>query len=677
MTEETHTLDTLLQQETPIAQPTCPPVSKSVLALLLVGATLTVYLPAARGGYVWDDKLHLLDNPVLKSGGLARAWVPGTYINYWPLTFSTYWLEDKLWGVANPMGFHLVNILLHVGCALLIWHVLQRVFSVRANTPTSEWGALVGAAIFALHPVNVESVAWVAQLKNVLSLFLTLSALWLYLHHERSGRWQPYVLAVCLFALSTLAKGMGVTLPVVLLALAWWQRGQIDWRDVRRVLPFLIIGAVMACVEVAMQKEGQPWEVPRTDSMLSRAAVAGWCVWFYLYKLVWPLNLSFVYPRWTVDDGQLLSFVPDVVLLGATLVAWLKRRTWGRGLFMLLSCYVALLLPVLGFANIYFMRYSFVADHWQYAAMIVPAACLGAWLATAARGNASRVIVGAATLAMLVCLGALTYLRAGIYKDEETLWHDVLHRNPDAWMAHHNLGNFLANHGRAQEAVVRYQSAIRLKSDDFQALNNLGVILSRLDRSEEAIDTFERALLIRTDYELARQNLIPEYKRLGNLALVGTGDYKAARRYYGRLTQLAPADAEAHYRLSVALIETGDVPQAVKELQVAITLNPTLLAAHDLLARTLATRTPADGGNPDLAVKAALQACTLTSYSDPSRLDTLAIAYAAAGQFATAVATEERALDLLRLRRPDSRDLFEALQAHRSLFRAGKPYRAP
>jgi tetratricopeptide (TPR) repeat protein len=678
VTEETQTLDPQSARNTSAVQSTRLPISRGEVlsALLLVAAALVVYWPATRGGYVWDDNLHLLDNPVLKSGGLAKTWVPGTYINYWPLTFSTYWLEDKLWGVSHPAGFHLVNILLHVGCALLLWQVLRQVFSARAHSSTNWWwGPLFGAAIFALHPVNVESVAWVTQLKNVLSLFLTLCALWLYLHHERTGRWQSYVLAVCVFALSTLAKGMGVTLPAVLLALAWWQRGRIEWRDVRRVLPFLIIGGVMAYVEVAMQKEGQPWEVPRTDGLLSRVAAAGWCVWFYLYKLVWPLNLSFVYPRWTVDSGKLLSFAPDVFLIGALVVAWLRRRTWGRGLFMLLSCYVALLFPVLGFANIYFMRYSLVADHWQYAAMIVPAAALGVWLASAARGRTSQVVVGATTATMLVCLGALTFVRAGTYKDEETLWQDVLARNPGSWMAHHNLANFLANHGRAQEAVVRYESAVRLKSDDFQAFNNLGVMLSRLGRSEDAIVNFERALAIRGDYDRARQNLIPEYRRLGDQSLIGVRDYNTARRSYLRLTQLTPSDAVAHYGLSVALIETGDVPQAAKELQTAVTLNPTFLAAYDLLARTLATRTPADGGNPDLALKAALQACALTSYSDPSRLDTLAMAYASADRFSTALATEQRALDLVR--RSGSRDLLETLQAHSNLFRAGKPYREP
>ena len=261
------------------------------------------------------------------------------------------------------------------------------------------------------------------------------------------------------------------------------------------------------------------------------------------------------------------------------------------------------------------------------------------------------------------------------YKDEETLWQDVLARNPGSWMAHHNLANFLANHGRAQEAVVRYESAVRLKSDDFQAFNNLGVMLSRLGRSEDAIVNFERALAIRGDYDRARQNLIPEYRRLGDQSLIGVRDYNTARRSYLRLTQLTPSDAVAHYGLSVALIETGDVPQAAKELQTAVTLNPTFLAAYDLLARTLATRTPADGGNPDLALKAALQACALTSYSDPSRLDTLAMAYASADRFSTALATEQRALDLVR--RSGSRDLLETLQAHSNLFRAGKPYREP
>ena len=704
LSRDTHVPRDVLSEEKDTRERVCAPAAQTavtssphlrwgqmLVALLLVGATFVVYLPALGGGYVWDDDLHLLNNPVLRPGGLAKIWVPGTYINYWPLTFSIYWLEDKLWGIAHPIGFHLVNVLLHSVCALLVWRVLLRVHvqgvdkgpafdetqrpRLEADWGTTSSGALLGAAIFALHPVNVESVAWVAQLKNVLSLFLTLLVVLFYLRHERTGEWGIYVLAVAVFGLSTLAKGMGVTLAFVLLALAWWQRGKISRRDVWRVAPFLVIGLVMACVEVAMQNEGQPWAVPRTDSQLARLAGAGWCVWFYLYKLFWPLNLSFVYPRWTINSGELRSFVPDALLLGTMFVAWWQRRSWGRGLFMLLFCYVALLLPVLGFANIYFMRYSLVADHWQYAAMIVPAAGVGARLAAWARRGIPQIAVSVGVVVMLGSLGALTYRQAGIYKDVETLWGDVIKRNPDSWMPRHNLGNWLANRGRVEEAVVHYEAVVRLKPDDFQAYNNLGVMLQRLDRPQEAIVNFERALEINADYALARQNLIPEYKRLGKRLLSGERDYEAARRYYIRATQLAPDDTDAHFGLGVALIGTANMSEAVDELQKAVTLSPAFVDAHDTLARILATRAPADGGNPDRAIREALQACVLTAYQDGLRLDALAIAYASAGRFDEAVATQKKALQLVQ--GPWSQDLVSVLQAHLNLFRAGRPYRGP
>jgi tetratricopeptide (TPR) repeat protein len=226
-----------------------------------------------------------------------------------------------------------------------------------------------------------------------------------------------------------------------------------------------------------------------------------------LYKLFWPVNLSFVYPRWTIDGGALLSFVPDVLLLAVVTVAWWQRRSWGRGLFMVLVCYVALLLPVLGFANIYFMRYSLVADHWQYAAMIVPVAGVAALVAGWARRRSSRIVVAAGALLLLGTLGALTYRQAGVYKDVETLWADVLRQNPESWLAHHSLGNWLANRGRLQEAVEHYKAVVRLKPDDFQAYNNLGVMLNRLCRPGEARVNFERALAINGNYGLARQNL--------------------------------------------------------------------------------------------------------------------------------------------------------------------------
>jgi tetratricopeptide (TPR) repeat protein len=230
-------------------------------------------------------------------------------------------------------------------------------------------------------------------------------------------------------------------------------------------------------------------------------------VWFYLYKLIWPLNLCFVYPRWAIDGGRWQSFVPDIVLLTLLLVTWRHRQSWGRGPFMVLSCYVALLLPVLGFANIYFMRYSLVADHWQYAAMIVPAAGMGALFATGARRGTQGIVIAAVVVVLLAGLGTLTYAQTRIYQDTETLWRAVFTCNPDSWMPHHDLGNLLANRRQAEEAVEQYKAAVRLKPDDFQAYNNMGVMLRSLGREQEAIEMFRKALWIKPDYGLARRNL--------------------------------------------------------------------------------------------------------------------------------------------------------------------------
>ena len=203
----------------------------------------SVYQPAWHGGFLWDDDSHLLNNPVLRPGALAEVWVPGTYINYWPITFAAYWFQYKLWGL-QPLGYHLVNLALHAISSLLVWRLL-----VRLRVP----GAMFAAAIFALHPVNVESVAWIAQLKGVLSLLLTLVSVLLYVGHERyGGRWR-YAAAVAAFLLSGLAKGAAVTLPIVLLSLAWWRRGRIAWRDLLRVMPFMLIGAAVAGVEIWSQ----------------------------------------------------------------------------------------------------------------------------------------------------------------------------------------------------------------------------------------------------------------------------------------------------------------------------------------------------------------------------------------------------------------------------------------
>ena len=338
---------------------------------------------------------------------------------------------------------------------------------------------------------------------------------------------------------------------------------------------------------------------------------------------------------------------------------------------MVLLCYVALLVPVLGFANIYFMRYSLVADHWQAAAMIVPAAGVGALLAAWANWGQPRIAVTAGALALLACLGTFPYQQTRIYKDTETLWTDVLSRNPDSWMAHQNLGNWSANQGRVREAAVQLDATVRLKPDDFSGVQQPGDD-ARQDRSGRGR---HRQLRAGTRDQTGLCARPPEpglrSKQQGRL-LLGTRDADS-RTYYLRATQLAPDDVEAHYGLALALMNLNDVPYAVAELQKTVTLAPVSIEAHDALARILATHAPADGGDPNRALSEAQRACELTGYQDGLRLDTLALAYAAGGRFADAVATEEKALRLITGSAPP--DLVNQLQAHLNLFRAGQPYR--
>jgi tetratricopeptide (TPR) repeat protein len=585
-----------------------------LLGFFLVVATLMAYQPVWHAGFIWDDDTFLTANPAIKSAdGLYRLWFTASTPDYFPMTSSMLWLEWRLWA-NNPLGYHLVNVLLHGLSAVLLWRVL-----LRLNIP----GALLAAALFALHPVNVESVAWITERKNTLSMFFYAGTLLCWLKFEDSGRGRWYGLALAAFALALLSKTAVALLPVVLLGIAWWRRGRVGWKDVRRVVPFFVMAAALCWVTAWFQYHlAIGLDVVRTDGFWSRLAGAGWAVWFYIYKAVLPLNLAFVYPRWQIDAGNVLSYLPLVLLVAAFVLSWRGRRGWGKALFFGLAYFVVMLLPVLGFLNIYFMRYSLVADHWEYFAIVGPIALAAAII--------KKPVVAAA---LLLTLGTLTWKQCGMYTNLETLWQTTLRLNPKCGMAQYNLGSALLQAGRPEEAISHLQRALEIDPGNAQAHNNLGSAFLQQGRVDEAITHFQNALQVNPGYE------------------------------------------DAHVNLGIALLQKGRMDEAINHFQKALQLKPADPDIQNNLALFLATCPQASLRNGNKAVELARQANELTGGENPIILRTLAAAFAEAGRFSEAVETAQRALHLAGAQ--SNTKLAGQLQYEMKLYQAGSPFHGP
>jgi len=523
-------------------------------AAFLILLTLALYFPATRAGFIWDDDTHLTDHILTRPGGLRDIWLMSPkQPNYWPVTWTSLWVEWQLWGAEVPRGYHTVNILLHTLNALLIWRVLRHL-----AVP----GAWLAALIFAVHPVNVETAAWVTQRKNLLAMFFYLLAIRAYLHYEDEARRRWYALALATFLLALLSKTSVVMLPVVLLLCAWWRRGRIMRGDLWRTTPFFALALALSLVEIAFQYRSVRAEPGVHPEVLpARLAGMGWAVWFYLGKVVIPQGLCFVYPRWQIDAASPWSYLPGLLFLGCLLLAWRYRAGWGHPVLFALGYVVVTLFPVLGLFSIYFMRYSLVADHWQYVSMIGIVSLFVGAVTTVMRtwrGPQQWRVMTAAGLAIL-SLALLTWRQQDIYQDEGALWRDTLRRNPRAWMAHTNFSAHLAPRGRAAEAIVHCDLALRLNPRDAQAYNNRGFAWSRLGEHERAIADYTTALALSPN--------TPEIYNNRALAHFERKDFDAAIADCHNALRLRPDFASVYNGLAIAHFAKGNYDQAWASLR--------------------------------------------------------------------------------------------------------------
>ncbi len=565
-----------------------------IFALFLFIATLTAYLPAwwpaataapalEKPGFVLDDDLLCTGNPLVKDPhGWYQFWITNKTPDYFPVMSDAFWLEWRLWKM-DPTGYRVVNILLHVLNTILLWRILLRLI------PQYTSAAKIAAVLFALHPVNVATVAWIAELKNTLSLFFFLLSLLGYLEFDERHKQRWYWFSLAAFLLALLSKIEAAPMPLVLLGIVWWRRDRIKWSDISHTIPFFGAALLLGLLSIWYQTHvAIGHEVVRADNFWSRLAGAGWAVWFYFYKAILPINLIPIYPRWRIDAMNPLSYLPLILLVVAFFSIWSFRRSWGKPFLFGLGYAVLMLFPVLGFFNIYFFRYSLVADHWQYFSVIGPIALISAALVKIMESlPLAKILKQLFFCSLFVVLGGLTWKQAGVYLNSETLWTRTLAKNPDCFAAHNDLGVILYRRGGVDNAISQFQKALKINPQYEEAYYNLGIALMHLGDTNEAIAQYQKALQIDPEYASVQNNL--------GTALFEKGDLADAISHLQRALQINPKNAEAEDNLGSALLQRDAVVQAIVHFQNALQLNPEDAQFHNNLGNALLRTDDTDG----------------------------------------------------------------------------------
>ncbi|MDE0701255.1 MAG: tetratricopeptide repeat protein [Acidimicrobiaceae bacterium] len=534
--------------------------------------TFASYIPALRAGFVWDDTIFTEDRAIAEWSDIWRIWFSPAHVegegHYWPILYSTLWIDHKLWGF-DPVGYHAVNVLLHLANSLMLWCVATKL-RIR--------GAWLIAAVFAVHPVHAEPVTWVIGRKDLLSAFLSIAAVLSWLRFEETEQRRSYLEALALFTAALLSKSTAATLPVALLILAWYKRGRITVSDWKRTAPFFAVSVALTLADFLFYRSR---EAIQTDfTIIERIFIASRAIWSYVGKALWPDNLAVIYPHWDVSPANPIGWLFAIAAGGTGVALWRFIHRIGRGPLAGAAFFLVTLTPVVGLIDYGFLSFSFFADRYQYLASfgviaVVVSAAVHAKDKLPLQLTAVAVVIASS---VLVVFGALTWQHASNYQDSETFFTYVVSANPDAISAYTNLSVAYLEQERYEDALEaalsgldRYDPDNRANADPHASLNNnAGIALASLGRTEQAEQQFRNALRVEPGHEKALENLVKLLEANGRYAeaavlLQNSGEATADTLSNAGLEQQEQGDhdaAELSYRQALE-IEPDHYPSLV------------------------------------------------------------------------------------------------------------------
>lgn len=550
---------------------------------LAVLVTLIAFFPALQAGFIdWDEDPLLIKNFSYRGLGLTQLrWMFTTSRmgHYMPLTWISYGWDYVVWGM-KPFGYHLTNLLLHAASAAVFYFIARRLLSTafaQDASDRSRWrsvGALTAAVLWAVHPLRVESVAWVTERRDVLSGLFTLLAVLAYLGYcarepRGSGRRRLYGLSLGCFALALLSKAIAATLPAVLLLLDVHplRRRALGWRRlVLEKVPFVGLG--LAAVVVGL------WALIRGGGMTpvsqlgwaERIAISLYALGFYLWKTAWPVGLSPLYELPVPLDPRAWPFlVSGAVVVAITMLALALRRRW-PALLAVWAAYIVMLLPVVGLAH---NGYQIAADRYTYLPGLALALLAGGVVARAGGALSDqryRMLPAVFAGVVVAWLGTATWGQSVLWQDGVTLWQHALARDPASGIAHANLGGELIHKGRITEAVREFEEAITLRPNYPDAHLFLGVLLAQRGDVAAANAEFRRALDLRPGLADAHNNLGVSLARAGRLG--------EALEHFRRAVSLDPDSADVRNNLGLALAQLSRLAEAEAQFESAVRLRP-------------------------------------------------------------------------------------------------------